>query len=182
MSFDQAKVWAWVPVPREWQFEQRFTQWRPKAQPSLVLALGSAQRGVEGFRQTHQEAQRARRLATLGSVVSERTVLSHDEPGLAATALLAHDIDGTRSWIRGVLGDLVRTGEQTARLRHTLLTLLRHDMNYTATAETMTMHKNSIRYRQSCAEALIGRPIAENRLDVHIALTACEWLGTRVLG
>lgn len=181
VSRDRATVWAWVPVARDWQFEQRLTEWRPNGRSSLVLALGSSQRGLEGFRRTHEEAQRAHRLAAMGGAMSERGVLSHDEPGLAATELLARDLDGARSWIRGVLGDLVRNDEPTARLRDTLLTLLRHDMSYTATADAMTMHKNSIKYRQSSAEALIGAPIARNQLDVHIALTACEWLGSRVL-
>jgi DNA-binding PucR family transcriptional regulator len=135
---------------------------------------------MEGFRTSHEEALRVHRLASLGAV-PDRAVVSHDEPGIAATTLLSQNLAGARAWMRGVLGDLLRDDETTARLRFTLLTLLRHDMNYTATAEAMVMHKNSIKYRLASAEGILGHSVADNRLDVELALTACEWLGPAVL-
>ena len=43
------------------------------------------------------------------------------------------------------------------------------------------MHKNSIKYRVEVAEKALGRSLAENRLDVEIALNASYWLGPAVL-
>lgn len=177
---DQATAWAWVPVPRDWRFDEGLAGWRSVGRPGTVLAVGSSRPGVEGFRRSHAEALRVHRLVSLGGV-PDRSVVSHDEPGVAATSLLAQDLPGTRAWVRGVLGDLIQEGESTARLRSTLLTLLRHDMSYTATAEAMVMHKNSIRYRLTSAEAMLGHRVTENRLDVELALTACTWLGRAVL-
>jgi DNA-binding PucR family transcriptional regulator len=148
--------------------------------PTPVLALGSCLPAVDGFRQSHEEALRVQRLASLGGV-PDRALLSHDEPGVAATAMLSQNLDVARTWIRGVLGDLVGNDEVTARHRSTLLTFLRHDMNYTATAEAMVMHKNSIKYRLTTAESALGHPVSDNRLDVELALTACSWLGPSVL-
>jgi len=177
---DRATAWAWVPVPRAWSFDEALTRWRSGDMPTPVLALGSCLPAVDGFRQSHEEALRVQRLASLGGV-PDRALLSHDEPGVAATAMLSQNLDVARTWIRGVLGDLVGNDEVTARHRSTLLTFLRHDMNYTATAEAMVMHKNSIKYRLTTAESALGHPVSDNRLDVELALTACSWLGPSVL-
>ena len=177
---DSATAWAWVPVGSDWRFDAKLADWRWGDTPSPVLALGSCQAGVDGFRASHDEALRVHRLASLGGVPN-RSLLSHDEPGLAATALLAQNLDVARAWVRSVLGDLARDDEASARHRTTLLTFLRHDMNYTATAEAMVMHKNSIKYRLTSAESVLGHPVADNRLDVELALTACQWLGRAVL-
>jgi sugar diacid utilization regulator len=177
---DRATAWAWVPVQRAWSFDEELTRWSSGDTPTPVLALGGCQAGLDGFRHSHEEALRVQRLASLGGV-PDRALLSHDEPGVAATALLSQNLDVTRAWIRTVLGDLVRDDEAGARHRSTLLTFLRHDMNYTATAGAMVMHKNSIKYRLTTAESVLGHPVTENRLDVELALTACAWLGSSVL-
>lgn len=181
VSCDSATVWAWVAVPSTWHFDPRLTHWQPGGRTQLSLAIGSSQRGVDGFRRTHDEAQRAHLLAAFGGTARGRVVLSHDEPGLAATTLLSQDLEGARCWIRGVLGDLAHDDKDAARLRETLLNWLQHDMRYTTTADTLVVHKNTVRYRLQSAETLIGRPIAENRIDVHLALIACDWLGPSVL-
>ncbi len=180
MGCDRATAWGWVPVASDWTWDSGLSQWQWGDEPSPVLALGGNHAGPAGFRRSHEQALQVHRLTSLGGV-RDRTVLSHDDAGAAATALLSKDLDVARSWIRDVLGDLVRDDEATARMRRTLLTFLRHDMNYTATAETMIMHKNSIKYRLTAAESVLGHPVADNRLSVELALNACEWLGTAVL-
>lgn len=177
---DRATAWGWVPVPRDWAWDPGLARWRCGDEPSPLLALGSSHAGPEGFRRSHEQALQVHRLASLGGA-RDRTLLSHDEPGVAATALLSQNLDVARTWIRDVLGDLGRDDEAAVRMRRTLLTFLRHDMNYTATAETMVMHKNSIKYRLTSAEKLLGHPVADNRLSVELALNACEWLGPAVL-
>jgi DNA-binding PucR family transcriptional regulator len=145
-----------------------------------VLALGSAHLGLEGFRRSHAEAVRVHHVGVLNSR-SNRALLAHDEPGMAATALLAQVPEVARDWVLTALGDLAVDDEQTATKRETLLCFLRHDRSYTATAEAMLMHKNSIKYRIEIAERDLGRNSRENRLDVELALNACHWLGPAVL-
>lgn len=180
MGCDRATAWAWVPVPGDWRYSRSVVDWRWGDKPSPVLALGSCEPGLDGFRASHEEALRVRKVAALGGV-PDRAVLSHDEPGLAATTLLAQNVDVAKAWISSVLGDLAKNDDVAVRHRVTLLTFLRHDMNYTATAEAMVMHKNSIKYRLTCAAEVLGHPVAENRLDLELALTACEWLGDAAL-
>ncbi|MDT7644868.1 MAG: hypothetical protein QOC75_1868, partial [Pseudonocardiales bacterium] len=43
------------------------------------------------------------------------------------------------------------------------------------------LHKNTVHYRVRKAEEIRGRPLTDGRLDVEVALVACQQLGHRVL-
>jgi PucR C-terminal helix-turn-helix domain len=43
------------------------------------------------------------------------------------------------------------------------------------------LHKNTVQYRIRNAEESLGRPLAENRLRIEIALLTSHWLGSAVL-
>lgn len=43
------------------------------------------------------------------------------------------------------------------------------------------MHKNSVKYRVTSAEKILGRPIGDDRQALELALTACHLLGQAVL-
>ncbi|MGN6721926.1 MAG: PucR family transcriptional regulator [Marmoricola sp.] len=177
---DSATAWAWLPVRADWEFDPAWTEWRWDQAPAPVLAVGDVHSGLAGFRRSHEEALRVRRVVSVGGV-PDRGVVFHEEPGLAPTALMCTDLDATREWVCGVLGDLALDTEGAERHRSTLLTFLRHDMSYTATAEAMVMHKNSIKYRVTAAEGMLAKPLAESRFDVHVALGVCRWLGRGAL-
>ena len=53
--------------------------------------------------------------------------------------------------------------------------------SYTATAERMVLHKNSVLYRIRKAEEALGAPIGDRRADLELALRACQYLGHAVL-
>jgi DNA-binding PucR family transcriptional regulator len=84
--------------------------------------------------------------------------------------------------VADTLGALAGEGEQVARLRETLRVFLGCGGSYTAAAGQLSMHKNSVQYRVHKAEELLGRPVADNRLDVELALSLCRWVGGVVLG
>ena len=177
---DSATAWAWLPVRAEWELKPEWTTWRWTDAPSPVLAIGAAHAGLDGFRRSHEEALRVREVISLGGV-PERGVASHEERGLAATALICADLEAGKEWICGVLGDLALDTEGAERHRSTLFEFLQHDMSYTATAEAMVMHKNSIKYRVTAAEAMLAKPLSVSRFDVYLALAVCRWLGRGAL-
>lgn len=43
------------------------------------------------------------------------------------------------------------------------------------------LHKNTVQYRIRKAEESLGRPAAEHRDDVELALRVSRWLGSSVL-
>jgi len=154
-----------------WSFDQT---------PAPAIALSGIHDGVEGFTRSHDEALRVQRVALLGTGPT-RQVLSHDDPGVALASLLSVDVATTRQFVHRVLGGLAASDETAERHRATVLTFLRLDSSYTATAEAMTMHKNSIRYRITTAEKLLGRGLRQDRLELEVALTLAERLGSTVL-
>jgi hypothetical protein len=144
------------------------------------LAIGTVVAGIEGFRRSHREAQGARAVAT-ASGRHERMVIAASDPGLSIAALLGGDVAYARGWVDGVLGDLASDSENDERLRETLRVFLGCGCSYKMAAEQLAMHFNTVKYRVGRAEARRGRPIADDRLAVELALLVCHWYGAAVL-
>jgi hypothetical protein len=144
------------------------------------LAIGTIAGGVEGFRRSHREAQGARGVAMV-SGRHERVVISASDPGLSIASLLGDDVGYTREWVDDVLGDLAADSENDERLRETLRIFLGCGSSYKMAAEELAMHFNTVKYRVGRAEVRRGRPIAEDRLAVELALLLCHWYGGAVL-
>jgi DNA-binding PucR family transcriptional regulator len=83
--------------------------------------------------------------------------------------------------VHSALGALAIDDEPQARLRETARVFLSTGGSFTATAEQLTVHKNTVHYRIRKAEEILGRPLQETRLDIELALSACHWLGSAVL-
>jgi hypothetical protein len=145
------------------------------------LAIGTTAIGVEGFRRSHRAAQGARAVA-MASGRHERVVIAATDPGLSIAALLGDDVGYVRDWVDEVLGDLAADSENDERLRETLRVFLGCGSSYKLAAEELAMHFNTVKYRVGRAEARRGRPIADDRLAVELALLVCHWYGAAVLG
>ncbi|BBY22313.1 hypothetical protein MSTO_25180 [Mycobacterium stomatepiae] len=155
---------------------RQFALTRPEA-PNL--AIGTLSSGVEGFRQSHREAESARRVALVGK--REPTVIAASDPGLSIAALLSGDVAETRGWVLNVLGGLAGDEENDARLRETLRVFLSCGCSYKTAAEELNLHFNTVKYRVGRAVARRGREIGEDRLDLELALLICHWYGAAVL-
>ena len=180
---DRASAWAWFAVPPHVDLDlstMRTLLDDSSGPPLPMVALGGMHAGLAGFRKTHLEALQAQRVAMIRDDPAH-PVTHFQEPGLSVAALLALDVDQARWWVQETLGALAVDDEQHARLRETLLLFFRNDSSYTATAEAMLMHKNSVKYRVTSAEKVLGRAIGDDRQALELALTACHWLGHAVL-
>jgi len=176
---DEASVWAWLPLGRhtnaQWELLHKAVD---DADPCTRVAAGAPAPGVEGFRQTHHQARMAHELAlAAGPAAPRTTAFAQTGP----VALLCADLDTTRAWVHSTLGALAIDHEAQARLRETARVFLATGGSFTATAEQLTLHKNTVHYRIRKAEEIRGRPLQESRLDVELALSACHWLGAAVL-
>jgi DNA-binding PucR family transcriptional regulator len=178
---DQTTGWGWLPYraapPNAVESVREFAG---KRTDSPSVAIGTPASGVDGFRRSHREAQAARDVAVAGGA-QRPTVVSASDPGLAAAALLGCDIGATRVWVADVLGELSADTENDARLRETLRVFLRCGSSYKQAAEELDLHFNTVKYRIGRAVARRGTPIEQDRLDVELALLACQWYGTAVL-
>jgi DNA-binding PucR family transcriptional regulator len=178
---DRASAWAWLTVPEDFVVDPEAigASFASTDGPAPMVALGRPLRGLAGFRQSHLDALDARRIAVVAG--HRRAVISYEEPGLGIAALMVQTPGKTRDWVQATLGDLALDDENSERLRETLRIFLSFERSYTATADALLMHKNSIKYRVASAEKALGRSIVDDRQAIELALTACYWLGRTVL-
>lgn len=178
MPRDQVTGWAWLPlggtVPTTEQLRAAVRELRG----DVLVAVGEPDTGLAGFRRTHQQARQVRAVL----LAAERTA-----PGLTVfgevgpVALLCGDLPATKAWVGETLGRLARDDDAHARLRETLRVFLATGGSYQEAARQLSLHRNSVHYRVRKAEQALGRPVASARLDVELALRACQWLGRSVL-
>lgn len=181
VAADRVCGWGWLPIGgnhTDHAVERIRSPQNPPGEQFRV-AIGTVGRDIDGFRQSHQDAHYARRVALTGP--AGRQVVAASDPGVIASALLAQDLTQTRQWVSATLGPLANDTESDARLRDTLRVFLGAGASYKAAAEQLSLHHNSVKYRIDRAIERRGRPIDADRIDVELALMACYHLGTDTL-
>ena len=175
---DDHTVWAWLSGPPSMRLDEQTLTAKLGDDSPLRIALGEPAPGLAGFRSSHREALRAKTVAeTSGEHLPP--VLSFARVSIAA--MLSQDLDALRTWVARTLGELARDDEAMARLRETVRIFLETGGSFTDAAARVHLHKNTVHYRVRKAEEIRGRPLSDGRLDVEVALVACQQLGHRVL-
>lgn len=175
---DEDSAAVWFAVDKELDLSRFADAFVPDQPPALRVALGRPAHGLDGFRASYRQASQAKQVA-FASGARSRPVTLFEQVG--AVALLCADLPAARTWVCDTLGPLAADEESAARLRDTLRVFLENGSSYTAAAEILMLHKNSVQYRVQKAEQLRGRPLRADRPDVELALRACHWLGGSVL-
>ncbi len=182
VAADRVSGWGWIPLQSGASSTaiadvKRFVA---KYHDPPSMAVGSPLPGVEGFRRTHRQAQRARHVA-LAAGPDAMPVTCATDPGLYAGSLLCDNLHEVREWVREVLGPLASATDNDARLRETLRIFLCNGASYKAAADELNLHFNSVKYRIQRAIERRGAPIGADRLDVELALLVCHWFGASAL-
>jgi PucR C-terminal helix-turn-helix domain/GGDEF-like domain len=176
---DETSAWAWLPLgARDTYPVPAASDCAARAAAGIRFALGAPGSGVAGFRRTHQQALGAQAVA-LAAGPSGQPLTSYAE--VAPLALMSGSIELIRAWVIETLGSLADDDDHNSTLRGTLRVFLQEGGSFKATAERLTLHKNTVQYRVRKAEDSLGRPVGEDRLNVGLALLACQWLGAAVL-
>jgi len=179
---DRSTAWGWIPLGRS-QDDVTLASLQAVldgADASLHAAVGTPAAGAPGFRISHLEATRAQQVALAARSRALR-LTAFSDPEVRAAAMLASDLDGARRLVAKALGSLAADTEGALRLRDTLLVFLAEKGSYTATADRIHLHKNTVKYRIDKAIEERGRPIDDERLELELALIATRWLGGSVL-
>ena len=148
------------------------------AAPEVHVAIGGIGSGVEAFRQSRNEAERARRLAQLTGRPAPSFTRYAD---VALVDLLSRDLVAAQALVAAELGALAERGERTAVLRATLLAYLSARGSPAATAAALRVHRNTALQRLHRAEALRGQPIGVRSHELLAALLLADMLGDVVL-
>jgi DNA-binding PucR family transcriptional regulator len=145
-------------------------------QDGQSVAFGLPGGGLEGFRSSHRQALRARRLAELAE--APVGVIRFDE--VDTLCMFGEDPELIGDFMRRKLGGLVAEDAKTERLRESVLVWLREGCNSTRAAARLFTHKNTVLSRLQRAEEALGHPLQEDRLGLELALTLVERLGLRM--
>jgi DNA-binding PucR family transcriptional regulator len=174
---DESSAWAWLPLGIRDRFDSAEAS-TAQASADIHFAFGDPASGPGGFCLTYQQAMAAETVALAAGSPTPRLVTFAE---VAPVAMMLGSADLLRGWVRSTLAGLATDDEHHARLRATLLVFLQSGGSYKTTAERLMLHKNSVQYRIRKAEESLGRPVAENRPDVELALQVSHWLGAAVL-
>ncbi len=124
----------------------------------------------EAYAQARRAAEVGRRMSGGGATTF------FDQLGLHRLIALVPDTDELRAFTRDALGSLADPTPEAADLRETLQVLLDTNFNVAEAARAQFFHYNTMRYRVSKLEKMLG-PVASDphlRLDVAVALRILE--------
>lgn len=159
------QLWVWIRTTREPRLDDLRTALDDQNQQGVTVVVGTPQEGLEGFRSSHLEAKAA-----------EQLLLRHDVQvpvayyaDIEILVLISADESAALHFTRRVLGDLAADTDSAARLRETMLVLFSSGGSVEETARKLVIHKNTVRYRVTKAEEIIG-PASDRPGEVATAL------------
>lgn len=130
------------------------------------VALGAPGAGVDGFRASHDQARRARRVAR----ILRRTAPVVRYADVAVSDLLTRDPEAARVVAATTLGPLADDDDGARRLLATLRVFLQEGQSYARTARRLGLHENTVAYRVRRAVELSG----QGSVDAHALRAAIE--------
>lgn len=119
----------------------------------VYLAIGEPARGVSGFRTTHEQAQRARRVARLAGDAADTATRYGD---CEVASLLSADLEQARAFVAATLGPLASGEGSTERMLKTLAVFQQEELSLGRAAKVLHVHTNTVSYRIKRALELIG--------------------------
>jgi hypothetical protein len=140
---------------------------------SARAAVGAPAPGIEGFRATHRDAMRARRVAQLagrppGSVTAYESVV--------LPSLMSGDPDHARNFVERTLGPLAGDDDTALRLSATLRVYLEEGRSRVGAARRLGIHQNTVVYRVKQAAEMLELDLDRHRLEVQVALALAPTL------
>ena len=166
-------LWSWLSWPNP-PGEDRLGRVRDTPTRDVVVGMGEVGHGRTGFARSHQQARDADRVARLNPHV-RGGVVRHRDVELAGA--LCCDLGYARRFAEDRLATLISDDPTTERLRETLLVYLDNGCHQSKAAEILHVHPKTVSYRLTQAEALLGRPLTDNVLEVGAALLIAQTLG-----
>ncbi|MFJ9390034.1 helix-turn-helix domain-containing protein [Nocardioides sp. NPDC101246] len=154
------EVWAWLALG-----ELPDTIDETGIDPTAVrVTVGVGGGGLDGFVAAHRDARAAQRVALAPG--RQEPVTAYGD--VAALVLIAHDPAAAERFTRTTLRGLAEAHHD--RLRETVREVLTSAETADRLAERLGIHKNTIRYRITQAEGLLGHPLRERAGDLLLAL------------
>ncbi len=178
-AVDRTTAWAWASMPVQQlpaSIRSSIDDVVAKA-PSVRLALGAIEPGVEGFRRSHQQAVGAWQVALSSNRYRLAPVVADADPNVALTSILLKDQPQSVQWMSRVLGRFAGPGDANEAVRETLRVFFASGQNYSRTAELTGVHRNTVRHRVARFEAEQPSEQHFDALEVALALRIHDIFG-----
>jgi hypothetical protein len=140
------------------------------AAPAGSLAIGAPRSGIEGWRQTHLEAEEALPLAMR---TNARVVRYEERPLLAA----AVGNETLARWLLDLLAPLRAQGARGAKVCDTLRAYIRAECSRSCAAAATGVSRRTVQAHLAMAEELLGRPLHTCLAELAAALDLLELEG-----
>ena len=171
-------LWGWVSTTRApGVAHDDAVDLADQVPTSVRVSIGTPAQGPGGFRDSHVQAQRGRRIVELAG--GPAPVTSYAEIALVDT--MSGDLDLARAFVAAELGALAGRGRREEEERQALLAVLDAQRGLAAAAEALGVHRNTVLQRMRRAEERRGRPATERVVELHAALRLAQVLGPVVL-
>lgn len=139
---------------------------------NMSLALGRAYK-PSGLIKSYQEACVALVLPRLGG---KRDFLQYFSQLGVFTVIFSHDIGTIKDYCQQVLGKVIEHDERNGTdLLHTLRILLDNACSWTTTANQLYVHVNTVYYRASKIEHLLGVDFSQFETRLHFYTAVRVW-------
>ncbi|HEX3734365.1 MAG TPA: helix-turn-helix domain-containing protein [Solirubrobacterales bacterium] len=132
--------------------------------PRTGLAVGLEGFGEDGFRATHRQAQRARRVALRLGV----PVVAYAD--VAVEALLGDNAAEARAFVAHELRGIEDNSVTSSRIRETIAAYFAAEHNAASAAAALGVHQQTVANRLRAAEERLGHPVASRRVELEAAL------------
>jgi DNA-binding PucR family transcriptional regulator len=157
-------VWAWFGSARRRGTHPAHDDPWAEAGDHTRYAVGEPAWGISGFRESHEQALAAHRVA---SHLPQR-VTRYDD--VALEAALLHDVHAARHFVDRELGPLAASDTRSRLLRETLAGYLRSGLNAAATAVVLHVSDRTVAYRIRGVEEALGRSVLSRSTELAAAV------------
>ena len=157
-------VWGWLGSPRRSGRRVRDDAVWAHTAGRTRYAVGEPAWGAAGFRESHEQALAAHRVAAH----LPQPVTRYDD--VALEAALLYDVRAARRFVERELGPLTAEDPRTRVLRETLASYLRSGLNAAATATALHVSDRTVAYRIRGIEDLLGRTVLARNYELGAAV------------
>lgn len=145
-----------------------------EAAPDAHVALGEPSTGIEGFRRSRDQADRARRAVGL---TQRRAPTFTSFTDVALVDLLTGDLAAAKAFVRNELGALAAADVAAARAREAMLWVVAPHGGLATAARELGLHRNTVLQRVRRGEQLRGAPTTQRPAELHAALLLAAVFG-----
>lgn len=147
-----------------------------RCQTGVRIGIGSAYQEIEDLKKSYVEAKNA--LGILGNIHRDQNIFFYENLGIYSMIAQIDNPHFMTEYVKNTLGPLIKADQmQEGSLLGTLEAYLRNNCNANATAESLFIHKNTLRYRMDKIRRILDRDLdhIDQFLELELAFAILHY-------